>query len=126
MNKEAFDKVIAFMETESLWGNGGYIFDMAACLDKTQCGTACCIGGSALVVSGVDIPETRSLEEAGDFLGLNRDEAFELFYCHNSTHKNSVHEFHQDRPRAIKLLKDIRDGKVVFDHDQCVWQEAAE
>lgn len=60
-------------------------FKMDVWDEKTQCGTACCIGGLAEIIWGSGpVVDEFSLAGAATLLGLSRDQSIKLFYGESS------------------------------------------
>jgi hypothetical protein len=102
-------------------------FDMHFWYLQRSCGTACCVGGTAALilfpdVHRADVPES----DVGKRLGLSAEASEALFYPaggENGTlwppayYPEGGSPYDATAEQAANLLRDITDGKVVFDED---------
>ena len=80
-NTEEIIRVVK--EIENIQNHPGYVFDMAAYAEETDCGTAMCLAGWTVHLNGLDVKKLGPIEihhEARKLLGLSQGEASEIFY----------------------------------------------
>lgn len=106
MNLENIARLVAAIK-EEISG-----FDMDSWRQKTDCGTVACIGGHCEILMGKTLEDTRSLEDAADWLGLRKATAKELFYPRLLKYWHLI-----TREDAIKAINNVAE------HGEPRWAE---
>lgn len=110
------------------------VFDMYLWYRFNACGSIACIYGTVLYLMYLEgrIDDTKlnaqyhsTYEPAVEWLGIDHEACDALFVPHDGSR---VHDMNSSREHVVQVLKDIRDGRIVFgpwDHsDVKVWHYA--
>lgn len=124
MNVENINKLIEVLKSESLVEDTGVGFNMHHTIKiRPRCRTVACIAGhAALLKHGysqvLEVHNREEIEEeAAQWMGLDLDLAFKVFY------PSSVAGYRAPSSVAVDLLEKIRDGKVKTEEDvSAYWQ----
>ncbi len=139
VNVENINKLIKWLEQDLEKNNGEHflmnrwVTDLTTGLTASRyefCKTAFCLGGSCYILAETEKGLTPKeinlavtgeyfLEYGANYLGINKPEAYNLFYMHDCTIGTTTFDYLPQKKRlqaAINVLENLRDsGKVDWD-----------